>query len=60
MIGAFFLIGLGVFGIVVVTIAIGMFTDKDAIVKTGIIILIALLGIVVLSSIIGGIYMLRR
>lgn len=60
MIGAFCLIGIGAFCIGVITVAIGMFTDKDAIVKTGIIILIALLGIAVLSLIIGGVYMLRR
>lgn len=60
MIVAFCLIGIGAFGIGVVTVIIGMFTDTDVIIKTGIIILLTIICILVLSLIIGGVYMLRR
>lgn len=51
MIGTLFLIGLGVFGIGVSTVAIGMLTDKDTIIKTGVIMLLTPICIVALSLI---------
>ena len=60
MIAAFFLIGIGVFGLGAITVAVGMFIDNDTVINIGIIMLLVFLGAIVLSLIAGGVYMLRR